>query len=106
MPLEIKQSPLTPNTLDHFDQVLRDRPEERNRLAAAVDEAGTRLFQAIFNGRSVGLLLLRETDVRPVVDTVVVHPATRGRGVGRTLLEQAGRALGADPLMPDDCRKG
>ncbi len=106
MPLEIKQSPLTPNTLDHFDQVLRDRPEERNRLAAAVDEAGTRLFQAIFNGRSVGLLLLRETHAQPVVDTVVVHPATRGRGVGRTLLEQAGRALGADPLMPDDCRKG
>lgn len=105
MSLEIKQSPLTPRTLEHFDQVLRDRPNEHQRLAEAVDETGTRLFQAIFNGRSVGLLLLRETHAQPVVDTVVVHPATRGRGVGRNLLEHAGKALGVEPLMPDDCRK-
>lgn len=69
MPLEIKQSPLTPNTVEHFKQVLRD------------------------------------THVQPVVDTVVAHPATRGRGVGRALLEHAARALGSDPVVPDQCRK-
>gem|GEM_PF-287930 len=105
MPLEIKQSPLTPNTVEHFKQVLRDRPDDRHRLATAVDETGTRLFHAIFNGRSVGLLLLRDTHVQPVVDTVVAHPATRGRGVGRALLEHAARALGSDPVVPDECRK-
>jgi ribosomal protein S18 acetylase RimI-like enzyme len=105
MSLEIKQSPLTPRTLEHFNQVLRDRPDEYHRLTRAVDETGTRLFQAIFNGRSVGLLLLRDTETQPVVDTVVVHPATRGRGVGRSLLEQASRVLGTEPRMPDACQK-
>lgn len=105
MSLNVKQSPLTPTTLSHFDQVLRDRPEERQRLATAVDETDTRLFQAIFNGRRVGLLLLSGTDARPVVDTLVVHPATRGRGVGRSLLEQACRILGTEILLPDTCDK-
>ena len=105
MPLEIQQSPLAPSTLERFKQVLRDRPDDHRRLSEAVDETETRLFHAIFNGRSIGLLLLREVHAHPVVDTVVVHPATRGRGVGRALVEHAAKALGLTPKLPDECRK-
>ena len=105
MSLEIKQSPLTPRTLNNFNQVLRENPRERERLLEAVDTDGTRLFEAIFNGRSLGVLLLGDSESQPRVESLVVHPATRGRGVGRALLDKAGETLGAEPILPEHCQK-
>lgn len=55
------------------------------KLAAAANE---HCWLARFNDKYIGLLILTETDV-VTVDWLVVREATRQRGVGRYLLEQA-----------------
>lgn len=102
MPLEVSEYPLSAQAADHFSQVLRDDPPEAAKLDAARDDGDTRLLQAIFNARPVALLLLRRDGDNWRPESLVVHPATRGRGVGSALLREAATQL---PLtLPEACR--
>lgn len=102
MPLEVSEYPLSAQATEHFAQVLRDDPAEAAKLAAARDDGDSRLMQAIFNARPVALLLLHRDGDNWRPDSLVVHPATRGRGVGSSLLREAAVRL---PLtLPDACR--
>lgn len=106
MPLDIEEQPLTHKSLERFEQVLRDTPAEWDRLHASIDDERARLFRAVFNGRAVGLLLLHETATGARLDSLVVHPATRGRGIGRALLDGASRTVNTEPELPSHCEPG
>lgn len=86
MPLIIQLHTFTSASASYFSRVLADQPD----LLARLDKAETTrlMVQTIFNGQPVALLLASRLAQGCRVDALVVHPATRGRGVGReTLLE-------------------
>lgn len=86
MPLIIQLHPVTATSGTHFARVLADQPAVRQQL----DQAGADalLVETIFNGQPVALLLARKRENGCRAEALVVHPATRGRGVGgETLLE-------------------
>ncbi|MCG8392607.1 MAG: PanM family protein [Pseudomonadales bacterium] len=101
MPISAESHPLSPEQAATFDQVLRDDPQYREKLDTAVATGGKRLFAAHFNGKRVAIALIEET--QPRLDWVVVHPATRGRGVGRDFLRLIGQRLGETLILPDHC---
>lgn len=104
MPIQVSEHTLTAKSTDYFARVLRNDASAREALEHALAAPGHRAFQAVFNGSPVALLLLREEDdgCRPV--TLVVHPATRGRGVGSEFARQAAGRLGDSLALPEDCR--
>ncbi|MBG31749.1 MAG: GNAT family N-acetyltransferase [Alcanivorax sp.] len=101
MPISAEPPPLSSEQAATFDQVLRDDPQYREKLDAAVAAGDKRLFAAHFNGKRVAVALIEEN--RPELDWVVVHPATRGRGVGKDFLRLIGQQLGAILAMPREC---
>lgn len=93
MPLIVSEIAVTEATSADFANVLKADPEIANALAGAADNAEGRLFQGIFNARPVALLrVLADGDGWRLAE-IVVHPATRGRGVGSEMLRQAGNLL-------------
>lgn len=93
MPLIVSEIVVTEAASADFANVLKADPEIAEALAAAADKAEGRLFQGIFNARPVALLrVLPDGDGWRLVE-IVVHPATRGRGVGKEMLRQAGNLL-------------
>lgn len=89
MPLMLEEHALDTDPGDVLDRVLRDDPDAARALAAA--RPGThRLYLGIFNARPVAMLLLRREGDAFTVEWIVVHPATRGRGVATELLRLAG----------------
>lgn len=90
MPLLLEERPLDHDAPAHFSQVLRDAPDAAEALRMAQPE-GHRLVAGIFNARPVAMLLLREDSDTLVVEQLVVHPATRNRGVATELLRLAGQ---------------
>lgn len=87
MPLEIETRPLDSGQLDALSAVLRDMPEARHSLEAAIGQPESRLWVGIFNARPVSLALVIDGHLA----LLVVHPATRGRGVGADTLRLAGQ---------------
>lgn len=93
MPLIVSEIAVTEATSADFANVLKADPEIANALAGAAGKAEGRLFQGIFNARPVALLrVLADGDDWRLAE-IVVHPATRGRGVGSEMLRQAGNLL-------------
>ena len=93
MPIEIREHRPDENSPDYFAQVLREQPEQAHALYPG--KAGARVIEAIFNARPVGILVaLPRAEGGWGTELLVVHPATRGRGVGSTLLAGAARLLG------------
>ncbi|MCH8542515.1 MAG: GNAT family N-acetyltransferase [Alcanivorax sp.] len=71
--------------------MLREHPDISARLAAPTP--GLRVVEGHFNGSPLAVMLVVEGPKGPVVEALVVHPASRGRGVGSTLLKQASALL-------------
>ncbi|MBZ2189233.1 GNAT family N-acetyltransferase [Alcanivorax sp. JB21] len=67
--------------------MLRDHPEISARLAQPAP--GLRVLEGHFNGSPLAVLLVEERPTGPMVTALVVHPASRNRGVGSTLLREA-----------------
>lgn len=91
MPLIASEIPATAETLEDYSQVLRADPERRTAIAAQLAEG--RLFGGIFNERPVAIALLLPSGDQWQLAEWVVHPATRGRGVGKELLRQTRQLL-------------
>lgn len=91
MPLEIQSYPLDAEHLDTLAGVLRDNADVQARLAGLLGSTQHQLWAGIFNARPVSLLLLASRDGAWWVTELVVHPATRGRGVGSETLRQTAR---------------
>ncbi|KAF0808225.1 hypothetical protein A167_02733 [Alcanivorax sp. S71-1-4] len=91
MPLIAREHALNTRSADHFARVLRDQPEIAAQLAAP--PAGARLIEGHFNGSPLALLLAVPKADGWEVLTLAVHPASRGRGVGGTLLAMAQKSL-------------
>lgn len=91
MPIVVFEHPLEEQSPTHFANVLREQPEEAGKLRP---DAGRRAFEAGFNDRPVGVLVAVGEADHWRIETLVVHPATRNRGVGTALLAGAARALG------------
>ena len=87
MPLIAREHALNSHSAEHFARVLRDQPEIAAQLAAP--PAGARLIEGHFNGSPLALLLAVPKADGWEVLTLAVHPASRGRGVGGTLLKLA-----------------
>lgn len=65
---------------------LRPGPMDTDYAAAVAD---TEAWVALLDGDVAGFVLLVEEDDRLLLENVAVHPAQHGRGIGRSLLEQA-----------------
>lgn len=103
MPISVQAHPLSPEQCQTFEQVLRDDPEYREKLQAAQDAGDRRLYAAHFNGKRVAIALIEKN--QPVLDWMVVHPATRGRGVGKDFVRLIGQALGEEVNLPAHCQQ-
>jgi hypothetical protein len=93
MPLEITQFPLDSDHIDQLTSVLRENNDVLTALAQACeapDSARTQLWIGIFNAKPVSLALLEreleQAGAQWQVSQLVVHPATRNRGVGAETL--------------------
>ena len=98
MPLIVSEIAVTEAASADFTNVLKADPGIAEALAAAAGKAEGRLFQGIFNARPVALLrVVADSDGWRLAE-IVVHPATRGRGVGKEMLRQAGNLLAPGSL--------
>lgn len=104
MPLEVSEHSLTAESPTQFARVLRNDPKAGEMLEAALGQPGWKAFQAVFNARPVALLLLEETDGGWQAVQLVVHPATRGRGVATNLLRQTRQKLKDDLKLLAECQ--
>jgi len=91
MPLEIRSFPLDSAHLDELAGVLRQDQPIAADLASLPGSAHHQLWVGIFNARPVSLLLLEQRDADWWASQLVVHPATRGRGVAAETLRLAAR---------------
>lgn len=89
MPLEITQFPLDNGHIDQLTSVLRDNNDVLTALTQVCETsvAGfTQLWVGIFNAKPVSLALLEQENAQWRITQLVVHPATRNRGVGTETL--------------------
>jgi GNAT superfamily N-acetyltransferase len=93
MPLIIQEHPLAAASQTYFARVLSDQPGTAARLTGNTDNL--LLVEAIFNGQPVALLLAERQSEGCKAVALVVHPATRGRGVGSELLRKGAALLPA-----------
>ena len=89
MPVFVEQRPMNADQLAHFSRVLRDDPDQRDQLARAIEAGNGDLFAGVFNGAPVALVRVGEQP--PQVLQLVVHPATRQRGVATEVLRLLAR---------------
>lgn len=109
MPLVVQQHCITPNSASYFARVLSDQPGIAvylaKKLAHQLDaETSTCsqqnpdsmiIIEAIFNAQPVAVLIATAHASGCTVEALVVHPATRGRRVGRELLQKGAQLLPA-----------
>ena len=91
MPLEIRQFSLDKPYLNELDAVLKQDPAIRTALEAPLVADETQLWVGIFNARPVSMALLQRHGSTWQVAQLVVHPATRGRGVATETLRLAAK---------------
>ena len=92
MPLIIQPHTLNADSQQYFARVLSDQPQ---LLAELADGQEHLLVEAIFNGQPVALLLAKPGATGCTATALVVHPATRDRGVGTELLIKGSALLPA-----------
>ena len=100
MPLLVQENTHREDLESHFSRVLRDQPDTLALLASLGDGPQWRVFEGIFNGSPVALALLEQDADHWMLRRLVVHPATRRRGVGTELLRQLARQV-ASLHLPD-----
>lgn len=107
MPITVEFHPARPELAQTFAQVLRDDPHHALELqrtlqlgASRAGADGSRIAAAHFNGRPVAVAVLHGEELA----WMVVHPATRGRGVGRDFLHGIEKKLGGGVTLPEKCR--
>ena len=93
MPLLVEEHAREGELEGHFSRVLRDEPDTRALLAGIGQGPDWRVFEGIFNGSPVALALLERDSDHWMLRRLVVHPATRGRGVGAEMLRQLSRQV-------------
>ncbi|MFN3712384.1 MAG: acetyl-CoA sensor PanZ family protein [Alcanivoracaceae bacterium] len=96
MPLIVSEIAVTEAGSADFANVVKADPALADRLQTAASSAEGRLFQGIFNTRPVALLRVLPAAGGWQLAEIVVHPATRGRGVGKEMLRQVERLLAPD----------
>lgn len=91
MPLICQEHTVAEHSPEYFSQVLREQPE----LLAKLNHwpMGWRAFEGIFNGRPLGLLVIAPISGGWEVKAIAVHPASRHRGVGSTLLQSVAQQV-------------
>lgn len=104
MPLLVEENSNAEGRDSHFARVLRDEADTRALLASIGDDSAWRVFEGIFNGSPVALALIERDADHWMLRRLVVHPATRGRGVGSEMLRQLARQVEGlhmpDSLLP------
>ena len=88
MPMFVEERTNDGQNASHFERVLSDQPDSHALLVAAEGDSAFRVFETIFNGKPVALALLEQSEDHWQLRRLVVHPATRGRGVGCETLRQ------------------
>lgn len=92
MPLIAREHHPGADSSQYFARVLKDQPQVSARLDTAADQ-DLKVIEGHFNGRPLALLLAAPASEGWAVTALVVHPASRQRGVGATLLREACRLL-------------
>ena len=98
MPLIVNEIAITEAGSAEFANVLKADKHLANALASAAKQGEGRLFQGIFNARPVALARVIATGDGWQLAEIIVHPATRGRGVGKEMLRPTGNLLAPDLL--------
>jgi ribosomal protein S18 acetylase RimI-like enzyme len=93
MPLIVNEIAIAEATSAGFINVLKADSEIAGALTRAAAQAEGRLFQGIFNARPVALARVVAAGEGWRLAEIVVHPATRGRGVGKEMLRQTANLL-------------
>lgn len=88
MPVFVEERANDAHNASHFERVLGDAPDSHALLVAAQGDSAYRVFETIFNGKPVAMALLEQDEDHWQLRRLVVHPATRGRGVGSETLRQ------------------
>jgi len=89
MPVFLEQRPVNAEQAAFFSRVLRDDSDARARLQDQLATGEGCIYAGIFNGAPVAMALVRGRPAR--LEQLVVHPATRGRGVGTEVLRLLAR---------------
>ena len=100
MPISLEFHSPDAELAQRFSRVLRDDPDYAAEPGQALD-AGRPVAAAHFNGAPVAVALL-DGDA---LAWMVVHPATRGRGVGRDFLRLLEKHHGGALTLPEKCRR-
>ena len=100
MPISLEFHSPDAELAQRFSKVLRDDPDYAAELGQALD-AGRPVAAAHFNGAPVAVALLDGNTLA----WMVVHPATRGRGVGRDFLRLLEKHHGGALALPEKCQR-
>ncbi len=100
MPIQLQIHAASDSVNDTFAKTLRDDPDHARALRQAI-AAGHTIAGAHFNGQPVAVAAL---DGEALL-WMVVHPSTRGRGVGKDFLRLLEQHQGAPLSLPPECRR-
>ena len=90
MPISLEFHSPDAELAQRFSKVLRDDPDYAAELGQALD-AGRPVAVALLDGDALAWM--------------VVHPATRGRGVGRDFLRLLEKHHGGALTLPEKCQR-
>lgn len=71
-----------------FQRLLQQQPAQLEQLPECIAGTDTAVIEGIFNGQPVVLAMLKQAQQGWQLDYLIVHPATRQRGVGTDMLKQ------------------
>ena len=102
MPVVVYEQSLSAETPVYFAKVTKEDPQ----IATALQQACSSpdqflLYEAHFNGQPVGFSLINRNQHQ--LETIIIHPATRQRGVGKVLLEETLKQYGEPVQLPAHC---
>jgi len=97
MLLIVSEIPVSEALSGTFSNVLKADPALAHAFTEAAESGDGRLFQGIFNAKPVALLRVINDPATGKsqwrLSELVVHPATRQRGVGKEMVRQTGALL-------------